>query len=89
MTGATVPLSLPHPIQVLPKLRGTNAREANPQKALVQGKQSAAPAQSFAADSAQFVQIDDALDLERSRIRNHDVPVDGGEIEEPLKRKPS
>jgi len=44
MTRATAPLSLPAPIQVLPKPSGANTCEANPQKAIVQWKQATAPA---------------------------------------------
>src|SRR5260370_38245918 len=87
MTRAMGPLLLPHPIQVLLKFGGPNAREADPYKALVHWKQSAAPAQGFAAGTAHFVQIDHAFGLERPRIRDYDVPVDGGEIEGAVEEK--
>jgi len=81
VTMAMVPSLQPHPIQVLSELSRTNSREADPQEAFFQWKQTAAPAQGFDVRAANFVQIDDALDLERSRIHNYDMRVDGGEIE--------
>src|SRR5260370_1917288 len=87
MTRAMGPLLLPNPIQVLLNLAGANAREADPYKALVHWKQSAAPAQGFDAGTAHFVQIDHAFGLERPRIRDYDVPVDGGEIEGAVEEK--
>jgi hypothetical protein len=87
VAGAMGLLFLPYPVQVLPKLGGTNARKANPHEALVHRKQPTAPAQVFATGTAHFVQIVSALDLERSRIRNHDVPVDGREIQQAVEEK--
>src|SRR6202453_5488387 len=67
---------MPHPTHVLPKFRGTNARETNPCKALVLKEQSPAKAQRFTAQTIHLVQMVDALDLKRLRIHNHDMPIE-------------
>ena len=68
------------PEQVLPKLRLTDAGKSNPEPLIIQRQKSATPAQQRGTAIDGF-EVDDFLNQKRVAADNHDVPVNGGEMD--------